>query len=263
MATVGVVFAGCATNDKDNEAFTPVDAEIKRRIAEANARPNDAQAAYSLGNAYFDASRYPEARDAYQRAIQLDPAAADAYTNLGLTQRVLGDNEAAIDNYRTALTIAPDDEVTLQNLVSVLQADGRVAETVAPLARLTELRPEDTAFLTEYALTFEALGRFDEAAQVYTRVILKRPDDLQVHYALGRCYFELDRWEDAIGAWQSVVTFDPNFGEAHSGLAAAYFERKDYDRAWLSVRECQRLGAYIDPELVLRLQDATGKLGPE
>jgi tetratricopeptide (TPR) repeat protein len=117
--------------------------------------------------------------------------------------------------------------------------------------------------MVDYAASLEALERYEDAARAYTEVIKKRPDDMEMHYSLGRCYFELERWDDAIGAWRTVVAFDRDYGQAYSGLASAYFETGDYDRAWLAVRDCQRLGAYTDPTLISKLQEASGKLGPE
>lgn len=257
-----IALVSCSTTRETTE-ISPAEAEIERLEQAVQAAPNDARAHYALGNSYFDAERYSEARDAFARSLELDSTSSDAFTNLGLTQRVLGDSEAAIANYRKALTISPDDITTLQNLVVALQAEGRAAEALDPLSRLVEMAPASVPLLNDYALTLEAAARFSDAAAVYNQVLKIQPDDLRVHYALGRCYFELGQWDQAIGAWRSVTTFDPDFGQAHSGLAAAYFERGDYDRAWASVRECQRLGAYTDPELVSRLQDASGKLGPE
>jgi len=256
------VIAGCSTTPKDGE-LTPVQAEIARLEDAADASPNDASAQYALANAYFDAQRYTDARAAYGKTIDIDPRNADAFTNLGLTRRVLGDIDGAVESYQQSLELRPDDPVTLQNLVVALQAQGRGADAIAPLAHLVQLRPRDVGLLAEYAALLEAAGRFEDAALAYTEVLKSRPDDLALHYSLGRCYFEVERWMDAIGAWKSVVAFDPDFSQAYSGLAAAYFEIGDYDRAWLAVRDCQRLGAYIDPNLIARLQDASGKLGPE
>jgi tetratricopeptide (TPR) repeat protein len=265
LAAIAIVlaFTGCSTTGDKAGDSSPAQVEIDRREAEAAAHPQDARAQYLLGNAYFDAGRYADARVAYERSVVLDPNTADTYTNLGLTQRVLGDAPAAIENYRRALALAPDDVVTLQNLTVALQSERRTSEAVDPLSRLAALKPDDVALLSDYAATLDALERFDEAASVYRAIVKLRPDDLRIHYALGRCYFELGRWNDAVGAWSTVVAFDRDFSTAHSGLAAAYFEMGDYDRAWDSVRECQRLGAYIDPTLVTRLQEVTGKLGPE
>jgi hypothetical protein len=43
----------------------------------------------------------------------------------------------------------------------------------------------------------------------------------------------------------------------------ALTEQGDYERAWNEVRETQRLGGFVDPAVMVRLQEATGKLGPD
>ncbi len=74
-----VAAAGCATNG-DEEPKDPVAERILELEKAATAAPADARAQYTLGNAYFDAQRYPEARGSYLRATELDATFADAYT---------------------------------------------------------------------------------------------------------------------------------------------------------------------------------------
>ena len=86
--------------------------------------------------------------------------------------------------------------------------------------------------------------------------------DAGYRFKLGSCYYYLEDWEGAVSAWDEVIRTDPSHGPAHRGMAAAYWRLSDYDAAWRSVGECQRLGVAVPPDLISRLQEDSGRLGP-
>jgi tetratricopeptide (TPR) repeat protein len=71
-----------------------------------------------------------EARDAYRRALELDPANADARVNLGRLLHEVGELEAAEAHYRMALEVRPDDATAMFNLGVVLEDLERFDEAV-------------------------------------------------------------------------------------------------------------------------------------
>ena len=76
--------------------------------SQAASRPNDKAALIALGNAYFDADRPAEAASVYERALALDPANADVWTDLGIMYRALGRYDDALKAFDKALAAVPD-----------------------------------------------------------------------------------------------------------------------------------------------------------
>jgi tetratricopeptide (TPR) repeat protein len=72
-----------------------------------------------------------QAREAYQRALALDPRHYGANLNLGRLLHESGDLQAAERHYRLALTVEPDDAGALFNLGVVLDDQGRREEALA------------------------------------------------------------------------------------------------------------------------------------
>jgi tetratricopeptide (TPR) repeat protein len=73
----------------------------------------------------------PEAaRDAYARALSIDPRHGRARVNLGRLLHAQGDLAAAEDQYRSALETNPRDATALFNLGVALEDRGRVEEAV-------------------------------------------------------------------------------------------------------------------------------------
>jgi len=137
------------------------------RRAAAEARKEGARLTaadwYRLG-CDVEAAAPDDARDAYRRAVELEPHHADAHVNLGRLLHEDGKTAAAEMHYRIALTASPRHAAAAFNLGVALEDRGR---------------PRD-------------------AAQAYERALASDPDFLDAHYNLGLLYGKLGRIAAAI-----------------------------------------------------------------
>jgi tetratricopeptide (TPR) repeat protein len=141
-------------------------APFARRGAEAARKADHTRSPdewYDLG-CELEATAPNEARDAYRRALELNPGHADAHVNLGRLLQESGAVQAAIEQYRAAL-----------------DADDRHATA---------------AFNLGGAL--EDLGRRPEAIAAYLRAIAADPDFADAHYNLSRLYEKTGKKQAAI-----------------------------------------------------------------
>ena len=153
-----------------------------RRAAEEARREGaklDASDWYRLG-CDIEASSPADARDAYRRAVELEPHHADAHVNLGRLLHEDGKTGAAEVHYRIALTANPKHAAAAFNL----------------------------------GVALEDRGKLHEAAQAYERALVSDPDFLDAHYNLGLLYEKLGKPSAAIrhlsaykkaldGVWES------------------------------------------------------------
>ncbi len=96
---------------------------------------------YQLG-CEVEISAPAEARDAYRRAVELDPFHADAHVNLGRLLHEDGEPEAAEAHYRVALSSDPEHATAAFDLGVALEDLGRVEEAIAAYRRALEIDPE-------------------------------------------------------------------------------------------------------------------------
>ncbi len=99
-----------------------------------------------------DDAAFLDARQAYDRALDLDPEFAAAYTNLGALLAAVGDLDGARDHFDQALRCDPD-------------------------------QPEAQVNLAALALR---LGDHDTAIAGYRQLLRGAPDHLEAHYGLAR-----------------------------------------------------------------------------
>lgn len=148
-------------------------APLTRRAArEARSRPDQVTADdwYEMGCDLEAAAHADEARDTYRRALELEPAHADAHINLGRLLHDAGEIEAASAHYRLALAARPEDRTARFNL----------------------------------AVAFEDRGALEEAARLYREVVRLHPDHADAHYNLAGV---LERLHDATGALRHLSAY--------------------------------------------------------
>ena len=89
-----------------------------------------------------EASNPDAARDAWARALELDPELAEAHVNWGCLEHEAGRLADAEGHYRAALAIRPDDATAAFDLAVVLEDLGRGAEARAAYEATLALDPD-------------------------------------------------------------------------------------------------------------------------
>src|SRR3569833_1253465 len=90
--------------------------------------PDGARRSYEAGNVALRRGNAAQAATAYEQAVDLWPAYADAWLNLGAAFRRLDRIEAAAACARRVLDLRPEDTRAMNNLANVLAALGRFDE---------------------------------------------------------------------------------------------------------------------------------------
>ena len=110
-----------AYNEKD------IDKQIELYTQCIDKDPKNAAAYNNRGYAYDDKGEYDQAIKDYDKAIELNPQYADAYNNRGyayLNRGNVGDNELAMKDFETGLTLNPKESTRkmLENNMEKLKA---------------------------------------------------------------------------------------------------------------------------------------------
>ncbi len=102
----------------------------KGEATPARAREPDAADWYELGSE-IESATPDHGRDAYRRALELEPRHLGARVRLARLLEGAGRHRAAEAHYRLALTIAPREPAVLLDLSSCLEQQGRVAHALS------------------------------------------------------------------------------------------------------------------------------------
>jgi tetratricopeptide (TPR) repeat protein len=179
----------------------------------------------NLGLHLIESGAPPEGIAHLEKALQLNPAYADAYNNLGnALAKIPARMTEAISALETALRLDPAMVEAHHNLGALLiQYPPRVAEGIAHLRQALALRPDlpHTHFLLGTAL-LEQPGQLTEAGIALERAVRLDPNNADAQNNLGGVLLQLGRAPAAIIHFQAALQLTPESAEAHFNLGRAH-----------------------------------------
>ena len=126
---------------------------------------------YSIANAYIQAGKLPEAREALGRALTEDLSFYVAHQRMAALALKAGDTTTALSEYELAVQLNNDDAALRSEYGAVLVALGKYAEAEAPLLRAIELEPWYARPYAILANAYEGMGKTVEAVAQYNRFL--------------------------------------------------------------------------------------------
>ncbi len=131
---------------RNARAIDPADpriGELTRALAQTQAAPPSAAAAFARANQLRDARRFAEAEAeaAYRYALRLDPAHAAAHNNLGILLAMRGETDEAARQFEDVLRLDPNDATAHFNLGALLAKQGKFDDAIPHFERAIAIQP--------------------------------------------------------------------------------------------------------------------------
>ena len=206
-------------------------------------RPLRARAWFSIG--YLLNDEELEAKiDAYTKAIELNPAYAEAYVNRGSAKNSLGQHQAAIADYTRAIALNPTDAEAYYNRGNTKNSLGQYKEAIADFDRALELDPADADAYNNRGLAKSNLGQYKEAIADFDRAVALSPTDTDAYVNRGNAKNNLGQYVEAIADLDKALALEPtnalaynNRGFAKENLGRLDEARADYQKALVLAQE--------------------------
>ncbi len=170
-ASIIPLLSSCASYQKaaDSEAWSIKPTYNVRHSTETP------DAYYQLGRYYQGQNRYEQAQVAYQKALAIDGAYAEARNGLGVVYAMQGRQQEALEQLRLAVKQAPNAAHIHSNLGYALYLSGSYAEAASTLERAVALEPTNQAAHTNLALALDKAGNRGKAVQVMAQAAMPQP----------------------------------------------------------------------------------------
>jgi Flp pilus assembly protein TadD len=154
--------------------------------------PKDSDGWYWLGRTKYNENRFEEAVQSFQEFLKLEPKSVKAEDNLGLSYAGLGQTDAAIAAYQTAIAWQSEAEVKnpgpYLDLGILLMEQNRAQEAVPYFLQAINIAPKESRLHEELGQAYSRLDQLAKAqAELETAVSLS-PLNSRLHYLLGRAY---------------------------------------------------------------------------
>jgi len=143
------------------------------------------------------------AKEAADRAIELDSTYAFAYSQLGWIAHMYdGDLKAAARNYALALELDPGNPGIIGNAAVTAEALGRLDDAIRMKEYLVAMAPESAIASNNLALAYYFNGQLEKAEETIRTTLLLSPDFIGASYRLGKILLFQGRHEEALVAFE-------------------------------------------------------------
>ena len=181
------------------------------------ARPGFAEAHGNLGLVLCDQGEIDAACEAYRRALSLKPSLVEPWINLGNALRGAGSHGEALVAYRHALALSPRVEAKA-GLAESLLALGEQEAAVEAFRSVLAERPDDVRAWLFLGTTLEQRGCYQEAVGSLERAVALAPDLAEAWNDLGNAHKGCGRLADAARSYHKAWSLNPELAEAASNL---------------------------------------------
>ncbi|MDE2058197.1 MAG: tetratricopeptide repeat protein [candidate division NC10 bacterium] len=193
-----------------------------------------------LGVLYAGQGRWADAITALHRAVQIQPADVDAWTNLGWLSSELQQSEKAREAFRRALTLDPAYGRAHAGLAGLYAEAGRDYDRAIEEYQLAlSAEPDNPRYLYDMGWVYYRKGMMDEALKILTEASILSPDDPAGRAKIGWARLRRKEYTVAVEEFERALRAQPHYTFARFGLARALQAEGhddaaavEYKRAW-------------------------------
>jgi protein O-mannosyl-transferase len=198
---------------------------FERAVASA---PREAFAHNGLGGALFALGRHDDALRQFQEAVALDPAQGSYWRNLGVAYASKKQWPEAIQAFRRAVRAfqsapspAPGISALFVQLGAALEESGQLDDAIDAFRRAIQLDPADFDAHIRLAGVLARQGSLGAARDELLAALRANPHSAEAylaHFDLGRIYARQGLRADAQREYQQALALNPSLGATPLGL---------------------------------------------
>ncbi|MCA1917455.1 lipopolysaccharide assembly protein LapB, partial [Methanospirillum hungatei] len=206
---------------------------------------------YEQGNAYFNESKYDEALEAYDKALQLNQNFTSAWIAKGITHQKLGEDELALDTLKTVIEIDPEDANGWFVFGSLYFELGKYSEAVDAFRNAVRIKPIYSEAWNYLGNSLFIQGLFADAADAYQKTLEIDPEHKNARDGInmtqeaihnqakgwkyiGDYLYGEGKFIDALNAYNQSLLYDPTYTAVQTNLNTTIGALQDPEKAMLS-----------------------------
>jgi len=167
--------------------------------------------------------QYEVAIELYKQALSLSPDDAYAKFSLAVVYQKIGQTRQAKTLYRELLKTNPDNrEEIIGNLLAILVEESP-KDAAYLLARLTVQNPHSSYILAQAAVAYDKIKNYDQAITLFKKASLIDPDNVSYKYNLAVIYDKNAEYEKALEMYADVTK---NSSDADSSVPVDQVEKR-------------------------------------
>ncbi len=240
---------------------------LQQKTVELTTNSLEAYNHYLEGQEAIEKFYWDDARRALEKAVQIDPAFAVAYSSLGVAYLKLGDKKAmenafekakafsnratdkeklyieaayadiieadrekSLEIYKEMAERYPKEKRVFTFLGDRLYRDKLYEQAIEQYNKVLELDPNFGPALNMIAYNYSELGDFEKAIEHFRKYAAVSPGDANPQDSIAETYFRMGRLDEAIAKFKEALEMKPDFG-ADWRIAYIYALKENYAEA--------------------------------
>jgi len=192
--------------------------------------PDTWSAHYNLGSYYQVRGMHQKAVKSYEKAVEFEKEAILPLVNASMAYSYLGNNAAAVEKLKKALSIDPDNSAANLNYGLLLAEMQQFEQSKDHLMRA--LKSDSTLATAAYNLAvLSAQTNLDEALQYITRAYTQESENPKYGYTFAFYSYQAGNTRQAIDALKQLIRTTPEYLDAYLFLGSIYEENKNIEAA--------------------------------
>lgn len=201
------------------------------------------EAWHNIGFVDARLGRWETAKDAFERALALQPGSRKSVLGLGEALRALGRARDAQAIYAARLKADPDDVDLRYEYIRALRDGGQAPQALVEVRKILQQDSRNARAFNALGLVYLHVGKHALAEQALRRAAELDPKSAAVWNNLGLVALDDGRDVQAFQHFQKASEIDAGYGEAYLNKAAVYLDCGDYAKAAAELERARK----IDP----------------
>jgi len=198
---------GCAKKAENANVETNSNAAIVTAASQF-AEMTDANTAIDAGNRLLDDNQTELAIEAFKRAVEIDPNAAEAFFKMGIAYSLLEK-----EKMRTGTgDVVPGDAVGKNPPKS--NSDKMFEQAVTAYKKVVATDPKNAAAHFNLGRSYNKLNKDEEAEVALEQAVKLKADDSEYQTELGSIRIKLAKYREALTPLKKALEIDPDNSEA-------------------------------------------------
>lgn len=171
------------------------------------------------------------AKELEEFAKQNNSASSNDLLEEGKTYYNNEEYDKAIEIFKKAVELNPDDDDSWRWLGNSYNRNGQVEEAIKYYLKAAKLNPDDSRNWFNLGISYSNNEQYKEAINSFLKVVELNPDDSYSWYGLGNSYIKNEQVEDAIKSLLKATELNSNDYQSWLDLAISYIHNEQYEEA--------------------------------
>ena len=193
--------------------------------------PNEALLYNLLGACYKALGQLEASIKMFETAVAVMPDFADAHFNLGVVFKEFGQLDAAVKCYEKAIAIKPNYADAHNNLGNTLMELNQLDAAVKCYEKALAIKPNYAEVHNNLGNVLKKLNQLDATVKCYEKALAIKPDYAEAHNNLGNVLKELNQLDAAVKSYEQALAIKSDYAEAHNNIGIAFRKLGQLDAA--------------------------------